>query len=334
MNNNLQRALLMMVALSVSVSVPFLPGPIRVDASQSGRSKTVPDLNGTWSTNDGEEVSIVHLLASGRVTATLKDGKCLYGDQRTFLFDEKLDGDTLRGKMNRCTKVEAIVKKCKKDSVYQVDFVTTDITKDRIKGTYKTEWYDPRTPTADDPCPYQRNPAKDRTEDFVLTRKEDTGCPDTAAVAHYKEVSERAASFIEYALKVVDDSRISRAMEKSAKALNEVSAHLSRYVKLGEYCEEVHAVIGEIRHLQEAIDEINKAKCGRDLARGFDHLFLYAGEIGSRFIKLPEVKPFIDLIYAAGNESFFTNMSNKLDPEQRWANQFKNIEGYVPNCPN
>ena len=35
----------------------------------------------------------------------------------------------------------------------------------------------------------------------------------------------------------------------------------------------------------------------------------------------------------SNDENFFQAVEGNLNPEQRWADQFQYVDGYIPNCP-
>jgi hypothetical protein len=296
-----------------------------------------PDLSGIWQTDEGEEVEVPAELSGrfGSLVATFTEhnkrplGDCPFEQGRRSKYIEgKISGNVLTGTMYRCTNVEVLATKCKL-GVFSTT-ITATVTKDKIIGTRRSEWY---KPTEGDECKFTRDKSGDKDIPFSMTRKTKNHCPDTEEIEKYNAVSERAAKFTELAAKFVKnkDSQMSQALDDSQKALRGISNGLNVYITLGEKCNEIRDVLGDLEEFQNAIDQINNAGCDSSvLARGFDDLFRSAGTLGKRFVKLPALTPMFEIL--SQNQNFFVKVSGALNPEQRWANQFSGIDGYVPNC--
>lgn len=273
------------------------------------------DLSGIWF--DGKmEVTITQVGNSVNGTYT-KDHHCDYQDGSgkvedwTPKFAVTLNGKSMTGTGTACyygkgNSMGVGIKIDKVELTVNPDGKTLDGTQLGYNGTYK--------------------------ESFTLVRKERSLCPDTAAIEAFNKVADHAADLSGIAANHVSDSDLQRAFSDSQKSLGGISNALSRYVKLGQKCSEIHDAINEIEKFKSAIDAINSAGCdSRQLARGFDDLFKSAGQIGKRFVKLPELQSWFDLL--AEDKNFFSVVSGDLNPEQRWASQFSQVEGYLPTCP-
>lgn len=90
------------------------------------------DLNGTWTTDDGESVKVVQSGQSVNATF-LSGGGCPYGGGRSYLFRGQLRGTSLKGTMMACTKVKALVDDCHLESANETKFNATTA-QDTISG--------------------------------------------------------------------------------------------------------------------------------------------------------------------------------------------------------
>jgi hypothetical protein len=334
----MQRKLFVVVIFFLFVSV--FSFAIFAQGGGKSSSKAPPlDLNGTWKTEDGEEVKIDHNPQSGFVLTIFDStpgqkiaGDCPNAGHRGKYIDGKMAGRSLSGTMWLCTTVKELIEGCHLDPVFTVTFKTTLVSSDLITGTRRSEWYGPKqNPAKSDTCKYVRDPSGDRDVPFTLTRK-GVDCPDTSAIDTFNQITDRAAKFTDAAAKYVKDGEIGSALNKSQKALRDISNTISRLEKAGKKCKEIHETLSEIEQFQAAIDQINNAGCdSQALAGGFDNLFQAAGKIGKRFVKIPELQPLFEIL--SQNSNFFQKVSGALDPEHRWADQFAGIDGYVPNCP-
>jgi hypothetical protein len=303
----------------------------RVDAGTS--LSKIPDLTGDWKFSLGGVIHITSYNLGGGpgLTNTFKSGgDCKYGGTRTSLFDSAnfKDANTMTGLMEACTGAQVLVEKCGLASVFTVDYKTTSISKNSIIGTYTSEWYDP---SKGDECKFTRNASKDTQTTFVLTRTSTNPCPDTAAVKAFNKDANRAVTIMSAISRHVTDSQVQRGLSSTQGALNTISGTLGRYVAAGEKCDQIHSVIDDILAFQQAIDQINNAGCDSNaLAGGFDNLFRTAGQLGNTFNPLPALGPAFTIL--SQDQNFFTTVSGNLNPEQRWADQFQNVEGYIPNC--
>jgi hypothetical protein len=308
--------------------VLFVSSGLWTSAIAQGDGSATLDLGGKWKTEDGEEVTI-DKLGSGSVRAFFEKGDCKGGGHRPQYIEGHLSGRTIKGTMWRCTSSTALMEDCGLDPVFTTTFITTLVSNDLIKGTRRTEYYGPKD-DKNDKCKFKRDSSGDKDVEFSITRIS-AECPDIKDIEKYDQVTDRAATFTDVAAHFVKDAQISQALDSSGKILRSISNTLSVYEKTGKKCQEIHDSLDEIYQFQAAIDQINNAGCDRQaLAGGFDNLFQAAGRIGKRFVKLPELQPLFAVL--AQDTNFFQKVSGALDPEQRWADQFAGIDGYVPNC--
>jgi len=317
-----------------------------------------PDLTGHWSTPDGE-VEIHFLQDTGRVNSYFNSGgDCRFGGHRGKYIDGKFDGEQIKGRMWRCTHLKIMVEKCKLPSVFDTEFYTESVTKDRIVGCYKTEYYAPAkkggpgggssgdsgssgsTASASDnrdssstsgECPYTPDPSGDRYLRFVMTRKGEHHCPDMAEVKHIDDIAVRAGKMVSAITPKVSDQKMRNVLQSSAGALEAAARVLDLLVDAGQKCDEIADAMDELRDFKDAIDEVNNAACGQRSAAAFDHLFTAAGKVGESFVHVEGLGAIFKLL--AANESFFQDVSAGINPEVRWADQFAGIEGYTPACP-
>jgi hypothetical protein len=87
--------------------------------------------------------------------------------------------------------------------------------------------------------------------------------------------------------------------------------------------------LDDILEFEAAIDQINGAGCNSpSLAGDFDNPQL-AGRLGNAFNPFPELGPAFTIL--AQDQNFFSTVLGELHPEQRWADEFQNVDGYIPN---
>jgi len=309
-------------------------GALTGSASAGSNSRpSIPDLTGDWTSDKGEVIHIDFFNSTGSPSLASyfkKGADCEYGGHRRKFFDSAAfqDANTLTGRIWVCTGAKVLVEQCHLDSVFTVDYKTTSISKNAIIGTFTSEWYDP---VEGDSCKFTRNASKDKQKPFTLTRTGTNPCPDTAAIKQYGKDSNRAVGVIAFAAKHVTDPQVKTGLSSAQSALNTIAQVLGNYVAAGEKCDQIHSVIDQIEAFQSAIDQINNAGCNTNAeAGGFDNLFRTAGQLGSAFSPLPALGPAFTIL--AQDQNFFTTVSGQLNPEQRWADQFQNVDGYVPNC--
>jgi hypothetical protein len=124
----------------------------------------------------------------------------------------------------------------------------------------------------------------------------------------------------------------SRLIVRIRTSLNTISAGLGNLVAAGEDCDKIHGLIDKIEAFQGAIDQINNAGCDSNAeAAGFDNLFRLAGQLAGPFNMLPGLGPVFTLL--GSDENLVQQIEANLNPEQRWADQFQYVDGYVPTCP-
>lgn len=272
-------------------------------------------------------------------------GDCPFGDTRGKYLEGTFDGQQIKGKMTRCTRLKVMIEKCGLTPIYDTEFYTESVTRDRITGCWKSEYYGPADKTgggtsssgsdgaggAGGDCPFVRDASGDKYRPVVLTRKEPSHCPDMVEIEQIDQVAERAAGFIRVAAGKVQDPKMQGVLESSQGTLEGIASTLGLLVKVGQKCQEIHDALGDLRRFRDAIDEVNGAACGQASAAAFDHLFTAAGNLGERFVRVEGLGALFQLL--AANVSFFQDVSGAINPEQRWADQFAGIEGYTPACP-
>ncbi|MCI0352084.1 MAG: hypothetical protein L0Z53_21905 [Acidobacteriales bacterium] len=147
-------------------------------------------------------------------------------------------------------------------------------------------------------------------------------CPGTDNLEKIGKHAERAATVAKAGAQVAEDPQIKSALEQTADALEKVSAPIDKAVRLGNACALIHDFV-------TAVQAINGAGCdSMKLAKGFDQLFRSAGAIGQKLPLDAVSKQYFSLL--ASNQSFFQRTSKNVIPEQRWARQFKGVDGYLP----
>jgi len=295
---------------------------------------SIPNLTGDWKLDSGGVIHITFSNALGRpvlLDSFTSGGDCPYGGTRPSLFDTVSfkDANTMTGLMNVCTGTKVLIDKCGLSSLFTVTYKTTSISKTTIMGTRTSEWYDAVDGSE---CKFTRNASKDTQKPFVLTRTSGNPCPDTATIKAFNKDASRAVTVISVVLRHVQSgSSVAQGLSSTQSALNTISSLLGQYVAAGQKCDQIHSVIDDITTFQSAIDQINNAGCDSNaLAGGFDNLFRTAGEIGNQFSPLPALSPAFTIL--SQDQNFFTTVSGNLNPEQRWADQFQSVEGYIPTC--
>ena len=350
---------LMKIVITLTIAtLLFAPSGIgqkRKDTKSAPASKDdqiLFDLRGIWVTSEGEEVDLDcpscplqgqavlggPPMTNSSITAKFTGGgACKFGGQRKTFIDGKLAGKKLTGTMWRCTESESLFKDCHVASVYTTTFKANVISKDEIYGYRRSEWYGPANLGA---CKFQRDPSGDKDVAFGLTRKQPTAgnskhnphCPETNDLRLYKNVSTRATKMINFVAHFARDEKIQGVLEQSSDTLEKISGGLEKIIDAEEKCEKIAQLVEDLKEFQEALDQINNAGCNtQKLAAGFDQLFRSAGKLGSRISYFPALNPLFQIL--AQNQNFFAKVSGAMDPEQRWASQFQNVDGYIPNCP-
>ncbi len=126
------------------------------------------------------------------------------------------------------------------------------------------------------------------------------------------------------------DPKMKEGFERTAANFEEISKILSPVIKAGKLCEKAEKLLNELQDFLEAIAEINKAGCNAlAMEQGFDHLFRAAGALGQE-LPIPILQPVFKLL--AADKTFFETVGGELNPEQRWAREFAQTEGYVFTC--
>jgi hypothetical protein len=109
-----------------------------------------------------------------------------------------------------------------------------------------------------------------------------------------------------------DDPRVKDALTRLNKFIGLITRNLGRLIKLQDNC-------NLLKDLLDAIDEVNDAKTGPELAKGFDDLFSVVGKIGEKL--LPGADPYFALL--AQDKSFFQDVSTAVSRDADRANQIK-----------
>lgn len=322
----MQRWWMARFAASALALVTVLDG-LGTAANAGGSAPKPPDLSGTWVTDMGE---VQFMQAGTSATAIFSNGgTCKNGDHLTRYIDGHFkDASNLVGTIRLCTNAQVLIDKCGLAKTFSSPFHTTSISKNSITGTFMSEWYDA---AKGDQCKFTRNAAKDTPKTFTLTRKTSSPCPDTAQVKQLVAVSGKVTKYMSFAAGHMTDPGLRGTVSRSQNAISDISGLLGKYADAGEKCDQIDSLLGQIDEFEAAIDQINNAGCNTNvLAAGFDNLFRTAGQVGQQFNPIPELKPIFALL--AANQNFFATTSSNLDPEQRWADQFQHVDGYVPNC--
>jgi len=295
----------------------------------SGKQVPWPsELSRDWKNDEGQELSLFN-PAGGEIELEFlgAEPNCPTGDHRKFyLKDATFDGTNLRGKMVRCTAAQELIKSCGMPTTFETDFYTISVRKNQIEGYYRSERFDPVKDAKSGECPYVRNKSGDGWCPFTLTLSGPAPCPDTEVVVRLNSAVAFAHDLADRARSVVTDDDLRNAMSGASSALGSIQRTLSDVISAASRCKELHESMAALQRFANAVDEVNKAKCGRQLATAFDHLFTTAGEVGDKFVKIPELTPVFQLL--AGNLTLYRDATGKLDPEQRWAAQFSQIDGY------
>jgi hypothetical protein len=317
-----------------------LGGQCGAALASTGSGQSVPDLTGYWTLTSGGVSGLIHIkttrASSGWPTLTnhfVSGAACPYGDKRTALFDSISfqNKETFSGDMEVCTGAEVLVKKCGLASKFTVHYKTTSISKTSIVGTLTSEWYDP---VKGDSCKFTHNPSKDSQEPFTLSNTSDNPCPDLDAIKAYSRDSNRAVGVIDVAVKSgrISNQQVMQGLQTTESSLNAIARVLGDLTYAGDECDKIHSIIDQITEFQGAIDQINNAGCDSMAeAGGFDNLFRTAGQLGGAFGKVPGLGPVVTLL--ANDQNFFQAVEGNLNPEQRWADQFQYVDGYIPTCP-
>jgi hypothetical protein len=302
--------------------------------------QSVPDLTGYWNLTAGGIPGLIHIDTSSSSGGwpTIRNhfvsgAACPYGDKRNQLFDSASfqNKDTFSGDMEVCTGSQTLVEKCHIESKFTVHYKTTSISKMAIVGTLTSEWFDPQK---GDDCKFTRNSAKDTQEPFTLTREGTNPCPDTDAIKAYSKDSNLAVGVIQKAIGSgrIQNQQMVQGLSSTQSALNKISNVLGTLSAAGDDCDKIHNVIGQLEQFQSAIDQINDAGCDSMAeAGGFDNLFRTAGQLGNTFSQVPGLGPVFTLL--SNDQNFFQSVEGNLNPEQRWADQFQYVDGYLPTCP-
>jgi hypothetical protein len=323
------------------VALGFVLGTLG-DAAQAGTTSgpSVPDLNGDWTLSAGGIPGTIHISSNYPLSGypTLKNwfvsgANCPYGDKRTALFDSISfqNKDTFSGTMEVCTGSQALVQKCHVESKFTVQYKTTAISKTTINGTLTSEWFDN---VGGDECKFRHNASKDTQEPFTLTRGSFNPCPDTDAIKAYSNDSNRAVGVINVAVNSgrIRNPQATKVLQSAESSLNDISRVLGNLIDAGDDCDKIHSLIDQITEFQGAIDQINNAGCdSSEEAAGFDNLFRTAGQLAGPFNKLPGLGPVFQLL--GSDENLVQQIEANLNPEQRWADQFQYVDGYIPTCP-
>ena len=127
---------------------------------------------------------------------------------------------------------------------------------------------------------------------------------------------ETAEKIADKATEVVENEKLKSALEQLAKALGFVTRNLGRIEKLEGNCKLLKELLG-------AIDEVNNAKTGPELSKGFDDLFRVLGTIGDKLLP-PPFDSYFKLL--AQDKTFFQDVGKELDPNTRWKQIFDQIQ--------
>ncbi len=310
-----------------------------VAGTETGSAPSIPDLTGDWKLDSGGTIHIDFFNSTGSPSIAnyfVDGGDCKYGGHRGKLFDSAsfTDANTMTGEMEVCTHSKELIDQCHVDPTFTVQYTTTSSSKDAIIGTLMSEWY---APTKGDECKLTRDPSGDSKKPFTLKRASKNPCPDTDAIKQYSQVSNRAVGNIAtiesglQRLNAAGSKVVQNGLASAQSQLNTISRGLGEIAEAGEECDKLHSVLDDIKQFQSAIDQINNAGCNTmALAGGFDNLFAAAGKLGNAFNPFPALAPAFNIL--SQDQNFFTAVSGNLDPETRWADQFQNVEGYIPNC--
>jgi len=310
---------------------PVRAGCQKVPPPERGSPQKMPDINGEWLSGEGR-VRIDMLPLSGHVDAYFvgRDGKCPFGDPRGMMLTGDFDGHVLKGQMSHCTHVKRLINECKMDPVFRTEFYTMSVTEHDIDACYKTEHYKSTVEYAQSGCHLDRDPSGDGWIEFHLT-KASIDCPDVGEIRHFQQRAARAQGVMAFAAKVTSDARTRDVLSRGQKLLGAGANGLAVAAQLGKACTQIRDSANDLRRFLDAVEEVNAASCGQNLARAFDHLFAAAGTLGQRLPDVEGVGTAFTLM--AADRTFFQDVSHALNPEERWNAQFSEIEGYTMTCP-
>jgi CubicO group peptidase (beta-lactamase class C family) len=293
----------------------------------------LPDLSGDWEGGEGR-VTFDVLRSTGHVEAFFAAGSgvCPFGDARGSFLSGDYDGQTLRGKMKRCTHARRIIRDYDQEPVFATDFYTTSITEHDIEDCYRTEYWKAQKPyPLPGECNLVRDPSGDRWNEFHLS-KTSLHCPDMEAVDYAQQVGGRAQGIISMAARVTSDPAARRILSRAQGLLDAGVNGLKVAATVGHECGEIRKATSELRRFIDAVQEVDQARCGQRLAQAFDHLFEAAGDLGRQIPDLPEVSTPFKIL--AEDRSFFQDVSHALNPEQRWNDQFSgHVRAPAPSTP-
>jgi hypothetical protein len=176
--------LLLLTALVLSPAV--LMNRPTLQAAGPAQNQLPLNLNGKWTTSDGEDVIVVHRGQSVRATF-IAGAVCPYGGTRSYYISGQLRGNTLSGDMMRCTRISNLVNKCNVNSLYTTSF-KSQVSPASISGEWRYEWFDSKEEDASG-CQYQRNSSKDGENHFSLTRACDNANLCATLNSAYQSVS-------------------------------------------------------------------------------------------------------------------------------------------------
>jgi hypothetical protein len=329
--------------LSALVALGLMFGTSAGTLAGTAPGQSVPDLTGDWNLTSGGTPGVIHIHAGNSAGAfpTLTNwfvsgAACPYGTppgKRNRLFDSITfqNKDAFSGDMEVCTRNQVLVEKCHVTSLFTVHYEATSISKTSIAGTLTAEWFDG---VPGDECKFRRNASKDTKAPFTLTRADSNPCPDTDAIKAYSKDSNTAVGVIQTAIGSgkIQNAQVIQGLTSTQTALNTISRVLGTLSAAGDDCDKIHSVLSQIEQFQSAIDQINNAGCDSMAeAGGFDNLFRTAGQLGGSLSSVPGLGPVFTLL--SNDENFFQAVEGNLNPEQRWADQFQYVDGYIPNCP-
>ena len=291
------------------------------------------ELPRDWTDDEGKDMRLFN-PATGEIELEYVSAEpnCPTGDHRKFyLKDATFDGINLRGKMVRCTATQELLSKCASPPTFETDFYTISITRNQIAGYYRSEWLEPIKEPKAGQCPYARNPSGDGWCPFTLTFGGPPPCADTAAAVQLYSAVVLTQDLANQAQHAVSDPDLRSSMSATFSALGAIELALDGVISAETRCKDLHDSIAPLQKFGNAISEVNSARCGRQLAAGFDHLLAVSSELGERLVHLPELAPAFQALGSI--KSLYRDPAGKLDAELRWGAQFGQIRGYqTPNC--